>query len=327
MNIPIGAAVAVASLLLPAAAFADTIVVVPGAGNPIQAAFDQAQDGDTIVLTKGSYPGDATLQGKADINVRGSGKPVIDGTLGGDHGLTFDTIAGLGVTGIAFRNFTDDGIRVTDCADVVISKCSFEDIGDIAIEEYACAGFTVTKCRFLTVGAGIMSTETSQDTGTTGIVLTKNALEDVAGRAISVTGPDAIIEGNRILSAGSDGIVVYFGSNARGALVSRNRIDGPGRGISCYGADSVVSKNRVVNCGSTGIELIDTNGGTVEKNAVSGCGGYGFMVQSTGTLIRSNRISESGNKDLGSTFGEGSNTYEENRYETSEFNIFIGSPV
>jgi len=320
-------AVALATLLVPAAAFADTIRVVPGEGNPIQEAFDAAQDGDVILITKGAYPAGASLSGRADITVRGVGKPVIEDTTGEAHGLSFGNVAGLTIQGLVLRNTGYDGLYFDSCSDVAISKCAFEEIGQAAIEDRHSVGFAVARCSVDGAGAGFVLSANQPDPGTSGIVVKRNRFLDTLGTAIDFKGEGAVVMGNRILSIGLGGIVAQSGASTTGALIEGNRVESVQYGISVAGSGHVVARNRVAGCQSDGLTVVSPGGCTVESNVITDCAGYGMRIDSMGNVVRRNRISGSGLKDLGSSVLEENNTYEKNRYETSQFGISEGPPI
>lgn len=119
------------SLLFGFGVFANTITVEPN--NPqktIKKAFEQAKDGDTILIKSGIYR-EGPLYLDKSVTLTGEGFPVIDGEF--EHEIL--TVEGDGVTikGILFKNsgasnFNDiAALKIKNSKNVLIDGCKFED--------------------------------------------------------------------------------------------------------------------------------------------------------------------------------------------------------
>ena len=314
-----------AVLLTSGLAFAETIKVVPGEGTPLQDALDQAQDGDVIVVKKGTYNETLSMVGRSDITIIGKGKPVIDATgLGG--ALYFEAVDGLTVSGLVIRNSSSDGIHTYECSNVVISKCTIEDCLDSGTEDYESDGIVIEKNRIARVAWGV-KVSYNDSTGSTGIRVSKNRMTEVTGVGIQFAGNGAVVEKNRIeIDVGGNqgtGIIVDDSAPWTGAGIRSNRIaaagDGMQDGITLSGGNHELLKNTVLNPRGYGIEVDGDGGNEVEKNTVKGAGISGIWVDSTGNSFSKNKVSGSVDFDLESAVEEAVNTFVKNKFGTTFF--------
>jgi len=313
-------ATGLAVLLGSGVAFAAEILVVPGEGTPLQDAFDQAADGDTIVIKKGVYNESVSMSDRSNITIIGKGKVIIDGGDDGDA-MAFDNINGLTISRITVRNAGDDGIDTSGCQNVLVSKCSFEDCGDSGVEDVTSNGIVIEKCKFTRVSWGV-AISYQNSSGSEGIRISKNTMADVESVGVQFAGNDAVVEKNKMKNVMGDGIVVDSNSSWTGSTIEKNSIAAgadSGDGIVLNGTDHDVLKNKIMNPGGNGIDLSGGGMNYLEKNSIKGAGESGIYLPTANNELVKNKASGSGNRDLESTVDEDQNTFEKNKFKTVIF--------
>lgn len=314
-------AAAAAVLAFAHGALAATIDVRPGPGTPLQDAFDQAANGDTIVIAKGTYRETATLSDRSDITIVGRGRAIVDGG-GEDYVLTFENVDGLTVTGLTVRNAGNDCIATIDCAQVLISRCRLEDAGDSGLEDENSNGLTIERCSISRVDWGI-AVSWNDEAGTQGIRIVKNRIRDVNDVGIEFSGDGAVIEKNVLTAIRGEGIKVDDSGPWTGATIVKNKISshasGSGAGIVLFGSDHTIVKNKLAKTRGHGIDVSGDGGNTLEKNTVLRAEDAGVYLDSTGNTLTKNRALKSGTADLQSTVLESENTFDKNRFPVEDF--------
>jgi parallel beta-helix repeat protein len=231
-------------LALAPLAAADTLSV-PGDFETIQAAVDAAQEGDTIVVKKGVYPGAVSLFQKEQLVLRGKGKPVIDATRLGT-GLTIDDSSDIEVSGFVIQNPLQQGIFVRQSLDVSVRQCT-------VLEGCATAGIGVDQCERV-----LLEKNRIEDTDAVGILLQSG---------IGLGATDSQVLRNQILSVAGSGIAL----TGPGNLIERNLIDdcgGIGILLDSMSENCTVRKNKVLLATLTGLEIISGDGVLIERNTI-----------------------------------------------------------
>ncbi len=176
----------------------------------LEAAFQNAADGDTIVIAAGTYyPQDILKIGDRSLSIRGegSGSTIIDGTRVANKGKDYllgrdDTsevvVDYIGIAGLTVRNYETEGIevgktRTLDLSDVVVRGC--DDGFHIYVYEVDDARATIATC-------------TAYVNGNDGILL---MIENSAYAAVT-------IEGCRSYGNVDDGIQIDIENSAYAAV-------------------------------------------------------------------------------------------------------------
>lgn len=300
---------------------AATINVQPGDGT-IQAAVDQAQDGDTFVLAAGTYTGLTTINGLSNVRFRAKGAVIIDGGEVSIDGFNILNSHRIRFEGITIRNMID-GIEMRDelSSDITIRRCRFENMSDTGIESYGCDGIVVDRCTFVNARYPVYLGEQEAGDGSHDAVVTRNTMTDVGGEGIYLEGNDARISRNKITASGIGRFGVRIEQAYSGCRVERNTATGFNSfGISFPGSGHSVSRNRIVDC-LIGVEVKGTGGHSISRNNVSGSTTAAFRVNSTGNTISRNVATGTleGGFDLLSTVAESENTYSKNKFTTITF--------
>ena len=305
-------------LAAPGRARAATVNVSPADGE-LQAALDAAQDGDVLVLRTGVYHGNFTLSDVSNVTIRGRGKVILDGDDDGDV-LSISGVDGLTIEKITIRNAGDDGIDLQDSSNFTLRKCRVEHCGDSGIEDGNVQGYTVDRCSFLDCSWGLALGYDDDDTDVT---VTRSRFTQISSYGIDLSAAGATIERN-VLSGvtsdpESDGRGIWIRSVCTGVTVTRNQVKRmSGYGISADDNDSEIVSNKVLRCGN-GIEIGGEGGHAVTSNVVTQATDVGFLVTSAGNTLTTNKASKSGTSDLSSTVAEVDNTYDRNKFGSTEF--------
>jgi hypothetical protein len=289
----VAAAAFPAAVLFPAAAFADTIQVVPGEGNPIQDAVDASSDGDTILVGPGTYTSGVVIIGKNNLRIRGG-----MGTLLESTGFYLEVCERVTIDGFQFANATDAqvGIHANACPQLTLKNLRVEGYGDAGILLEACDGARVTKVFVLDgPGAGL------RDVGSEGLVIEKSTFKGNAGWAIDLsTAEEGGSHGSRISRNTVTGPAFGIAADGEDLRVEGNTIDletGPGilLGVNAEAARALVQRNAVDTTGN-GERGIDVEGPLcrVAKNSVTGGAGLGIIVQGNGSRIEGNTVTAGG---------------------------------
>jgi len=285
-------------LALAGTAAAETLKV-PQQYATIAEAAAAANEGDTIVVSKGVYFENVTFN-QPSLRIVGK-KAVIDGAPGTSHGTAF-TVDGGGTTiqGFTFRNgSTQLQINGSDC---VVSKCRFDGPRGTGINAGGASNTTVTDCVVLgpgstgiLLGSGSVSRSSVRQGSAAGIVLFGpgasvdrcTVLLNSSGRAIEVTASPATVTGNRVAGC-AQGIRV----NGDGAQVTGNSISrvGGGVGVQVFGSGALVSANAIVDAAG-GVEVFGDSA-DILGNRVSGFNGeyYGIYVAGDDPAIGGNQV-------------------------------------
>lgn len=301
---------------------AATINVQPGDGT-IQAAVDQAQDGDTIVLAAGTYTGLTTINGLSNVRFRAKGEVIIDGGEVSIDGFNILNSHRLRFEGITIRNVSD-GIEMRDelSSDITIRRCRFENTGDTGIESYGCDGIVVDRCTFVNSRYPVYLGEEDSGDGSHDAVVTRNTMTDVVVEAIYLEGNNARVSRNKITAkSGAGRFGVRIEQAYTGCRIERNTATGFTQfGISLPGSGHSVSRNRIEDC-ATGISVVGTGGHSISRNNVSGSTTAAFRVNSSGNTFSRNVATDTldGGFDLFSDVVESENTYKKNKFTTTTF--------
>jgi parallel beta-helix repeat protein len=316
MRIALAAAALIAAAL-PAAA--ETIHVSPGPGSPIQDAVNSAQNGDVILIGKGTYRENVSVTAFTNLTLQAEGKVTLDGDFeeADDDVLSITSCSGVSVIGIRFRNAGDDGIDSRYCEDLAVRECTFLDAGDCGIEDITSSGFVVEDCVFARCGWGL-AISYNNGTGTSGIEVRDSVFKKMGSYGIDFNGHDAIVENNRFVAA-AEAIKVANGGAWTGALISGNRIAGSATvGINLNGGQHDVVGNTLRGC-FVGIAVRGAGGHTITDNNVRGSTDVGIALESEGNVVTDNTALGSALFDLQSYVPEGVNMFFDNRFRKVAF--------
>jgi len=315
--------IAAAVLALAGTASAATLTVGPNATHTtIASAEAAAVDGDTIVITKGRYYENVTVD-VPNLKIVGKGA-ILDGNVAGTNAdCLLITSAGVTVTGLSFRNGTNH--IESSGGTLTLVKCTFIDSNSHTVNVTGGDGLTMTGCKFYGSGgtsltsagadAVVVQKCTSRATDSSAFTVAnsdnsrfegntiiwvedaygvrvnpgnnakalKNKVTGADEEGVWITGSDAEVAGNTILYV-NDSFGIYVSGTS--PLITKNKITDVGGGIECVGTGAEVTFNKIVDVqGYYGIDL-NADGMVVRGNsaATGTSDASGFYLRSqTGT--------------------------------------------
>lgn len=238
------AALGVLTLMAPLASAATH--KVPQSFPTIQAAVDAAANGDTVLVSKGTYHEGVSLQNKS-IKLLAKGKVTIDGRLNGawlGNCIKVVNAAGSVIDGFTLRHagdgdfggaalaITSTGVRVEDVRVFAASGAGIQAVG---------ADCVFLRCAVNGCNGGI-------DTAGTNVVIDKCKVTSDGARGITVNGANSIVRNCQVKTVED------------------------GYGLRIAGLDVVVEKTSVIDVSDdTGIIVLSENA-TLTKIIVTGVG-------------------------------------------------------
>lgn len=123
------------------------IILVPQARPTIQSAVDYADDGETIVVSQGTYNEDVVIDNLWDLTIVADGDVTIEATGPGDDAVvvTDDSIVALIGLHVTTSGGGDDGIWIENGSDVIIRRCHIGPTNGIGIVTTAGGDLTMTE--------------------------------------------------------------------------------------------------------------------------------------------------------------------------------------
>lgn len=270
----------------------------------IHDALSRARPGFTIVLTEGTYPGDATIQcsGSIDLPIRIASAEETKAVILGGCWYLYD-LSDLIVSGLTFRDAPQGAIsvmgtcernrfehvRFENCGRQRAASCTlfFGGSGGACniVESCDFARSAISSGRGKDPGAmsvGLMISEGDLHEGRliTNIIARRNRFANYDYGILAGTQDDAAnqhghrIEYNVIDNCATEGIMVKCGDT----LVKGNVVTNcPGHAISvAAGEGSIIGDNRIVDCG-LGIRVAG-RGHTVSNNCIIRCCAESILI-------------------------------------------------
>ncbi|GJM23314.1 MAG: hypothetical protein DHS20C15_32290 [Planctomycetota bacterium] len=250
---------------------AQTTLRVPKDFATIQQAVDAAEDGDTIRISKGTYPEYVQIIGLSDLTVIGLGRPVIDGGtvfLGGEvtsGGLLLLNCSNVLIKGLVARNPVNiNGFTVSGCTDVTLQLCRVDrpqtDDGlqitsseGVVVDRFRMQGFKDTFDIEAVAAAGGISILSSKY-----VTVTRARIQDTFNDGIHVdSSTDVVLERCILKRIDNDGIHASSGELETSVLVDRCKLsDLNDDGIQTTGSmtDITVTKTSIKRADNNGVD-------------------------------------------------------------------------
>ena len=297
------------SMGLCATAGAATITV--SKGDDLQAAVDAAADGDTIVVRKGLY-GPIALEGRADLTIKGKGKPVIDASTA-SNGVFLNNCQRIEVSGLVVRDSQVSGIYGEDCDTVGVRKCRVYDSGDEGIQFETCERITID--RNTVDGSEDDGIAVSDGSGSQSnhCVITRNKISHVPDGGIDINGNDNLVANNLVKDTEVAGI--YLNSGERNVIEKNRFLRIAGAGAEIRDGGNTITGNKIIAPTEHGIE-IRSDDNMVSGNSVTKAGQSGVLVRGESNEVTKNKIARSVGPDLQDTSGGDTNTFTGNKAKT-----------
>jgi len=322
---------------------------VPKDFDTVQDAITAAGLDDTVLISKGVYFENLTIDAKTLVTVKAKkgALVIIDaGGLGVPLTIT-NSSSSITVRDIEVRNSNAEGIVVDGGSDVTIRSCKVTNSAQFGISISTTANANVSKCKVSGTGGDGIRLDATVNTlvdrcvvvnaGTdgitvlaTGATIRDNTVRDPGASGVVLsdgTGPavNVLVEGNRIEAAGLDGV----------------RVDDTASFASIFGNDFIDSTRHgaFVESGATNILLVDNHarspnndgfslsapGVQLWKNVAKKAGFDGFRINGDDGHFQANKAKKSG-ADAFSTVGI-DNTLIENVAKKSGVVDFDGDSV
>jgi parallel beta-helix repeat protein len=362
------------AVVLPAQA--GTTKVEPG--ESVQAAIDAAQPGDVVVLKAGVHAGGLTIpEGLDGLTLKGQGNAIVDAAgldtgilvqaddvtltslllrhalaMGvqaeGVSGLTLERLELIGCEGGVFVG--GDGAHVVNC---LLWGCDggIQIEGDDAVVERSevvqdrTGGIQVTGERARVERCRVAVGASNPAIGVTGgqAVVSRNRVEDVSRRTVSVDGDDALVERNVAGGANNEGMHVsgdrahvsrnkvsdvraseegIYVSSTEGAVVERNQLDHClGTGLSLHTGGALIERNTVRDCGVRAVGIyVGGSANVVSKNTVKRCYSTGVSIAGSDNEVLGNRLKDNSDNGLliGGSGSAGGTLVERNRIQGNQ---------
>jgi len=313
----------VALLATAATAFAGTIHV-PKDQPTIQAASDAAVDGDTILISSGTYAKTITISYRQQLVVRAAGKVTIEST--GATGLLVSGCTDVQLIGLRFHGGSGAGVSIATSSFVTLSKCRIEgfdgdgvkadqshhvrldrctvrDIGGVAIGlphdagGSDCAGSLVTHC---------IVSDLRPDSDALRVFGNGSVVEDckLTGAPSAVEFGRASTSGGTLrhdhftatpITIGEDSCVVRDGVfldapmtlNGASVLVQHNTCAADDPPISLLASDGVIDGNhlKLTGNGIAALNVVDATGSRLTGNVIPSSAAEGISIFSSDFLV------------------------------------------
>jgi parallel beta-helix repeat protein len=339
---------------LGATAAADEIRV-PQDQPTIQAAIDAAVANDVVIVSKGFYDENVTIEGRSDLTIQGKGAVVIRST---GTGLFIHASHNIDVTGIAVKGGTN-GIDVFESDDVTIEKFAVSGVTVEGVSANDSTGVRLLNGRISDCGSdGVRFGEFEP---VNSVEITGLKVKHCGSDGMQLHGQDIVVshckvadveddgfeseagagpvrfEDCKVSHAGSDGFLLIAPGSAAVDCVAKScdddafDVEGAGSHLeNCqakgsdsrgFGLDEVdgveVLSCKAIGNGDEGFELVEATNCRVESCVAKKSGDAGFSLTgiSSGNTLTGNKASKSGTFDL-SDSSEGTNTFTDNHFAT-----------
>ena len=238
--------------------------LVPQQHATIQEAIEAAANGDTILVSSGTYAEAVVAKGFTGLVLKAKGKVVID-PPDGFAALTLDGCTDCTVQKVRVTGATD-GIVLQGCTGGQILKCRVDGGSDNGITLEGCTGVLVEKCTLKETGDVGIGVGTLSGTASDNCTVLKCRVFEAGADGIELNGDDNTIEKNLVVGGEDDGIRTVSLSSPTGNTFTSNRVIKPhNHGFRITGVDNELFANRVVKPGSNGIQLSDGSGHVVDS--------------------------------------------------------------
>lgn len=258
---------------------------VPADIETIQLAVDAASDGDTILISPGTYTESVVVNGISGLILRAKGKVIID-TIADAPGLALIDCEDVDVIGLRVIDGSGSGITITGGTLITLERCRVEGVLGDGILASGVASLTLDRCVVEDVGGcGIVAGGLEFTDPCPGAQILKCRVEDEDPLLLGIltAGADVLVDRCRVVWPGGNK-AVQCGGTEGGARVERCRLDGAG--LVLLPDDCVASKTRV-----TGEHVEVFGDGTVlEKLSVTG--GAIFVSGASNVIVRGCRVKQ-----------------------------------
>lgn len=305
------------SMALPCATAVAETHLVPKMHATIQEAVDAAGDGDTILISGGTYPESVVITNKTNLLVKAKGKVVIDPPGSADalvlDGCTGCTLLKLRATDAA------NGIHLIGCDNCSVLKCRVESVEGAGIVLDNCNAAVVEGCLVQDTGGDAFAVGLGAIGPSTDCEVRKNKALGAGDDGFDVSGSGNTLEKNLAVEAAGNGYrTEHTPPSASNSLTKNKSVKSHHNGFDIGGTDNVLTGNKDTQSATNGVALFNGSGHEVHGHkstkpaaagvivsagvsgaTVDGCkivkaGGNGVDVEADGATVTHNKCSSAG---------------------------------
>lgn len=269
-----------------------SILRVPGDYPTIQAAIDAAADGDTIVVSAGTYKETLRILSK-DITLQGEDKEstTINGKYTDKVSVIYISGGKVHISGFTIKNGDRDGVHLLESEGCIITNNIIKDNNSYGIGCYDNSGLTITGN--LVEANGELGILVVRSSGSVANNIIKENKEDGVD---CYDNPSLTIMDNLIEANGEDGLFIVHSS----CSITNNTIKKNGdSGIQCQdSSDVTVTDNSIAVNSGPGLAFFSFFSGSLTGNTLMDNAGGGILLIDVSNV----KISENyfkGNKEDG----------------------------
>src|SRR3989304_4596304 len=275
-----------------------SILRVPGDYPTIQAAIDAAADGDTIVVSAGTYKETLRILSK-DITLQGEDKEstTINGKYTDKVSVIYISGGKVHISGFTIKNGDRDGVHLLESEGCIITNNIIKDNNSYGIGCYDNSGLTITGNLVEANGEeGLLIVHSSCS-------ITNNTIKKNGDSGIQCQdSSDVTVTDNSIAVNSGPGLAFF--SFFSGSLTGNTLMDNAGGGILLIDVSNVkISENYFKGNKEDGIYMSVCNGIEITRNEIidtilSNRYGEGIFAKETTALIKDNIIKSSATDGL-----------------------------
>lgn len=283
------AVVLAASITLPTV-LGDVTIRVPKDQPSIQQAVDAAGDGDTVLISKGTYNEAVVIDNKMNLTIKGKGKVVIDGN-GVLRPITVTDSSGITIEKIRTEDTVDHGMLIKDSDNVTIKGCRCTG-GRNGVRLESNDRVHVEKVKVEVVSSDGIDMDDSGNTlpPNTNCTIVKCKIDRAMDESIELNGTGHMVVNNKATNSGEDGI--FVDDTSSNITIQKNKIIVTGRqGISLQGTDIDVLDNTIKNPMEDGV-FVEEDGNNIDGNKIKNPGEDGVDLHSNDNTVSNNKVTK-----------------------------------
>jgi len=270
--------------------------IVPRDYDTIQEAVDASNDGDKVIVRKGTYAENVVIEDLTDFKIETENKPVIDPN-GVGTAITVIHCRDIKVRNFRIENTGEDGIRVIESVDVQLKNIRVRDCAGTAIKIRGGRTFDIYKARIDGCGEdGIYLGTSEGGEPSRRANVQRCRIENVEGYGVNIDGQIYhSVRKNRIYDCGWG---IFFSVNSESSRADRNRVEDCTTGaISVNGTRNFLRRNNIKRTGGDAILVLGEQC-WIEFNKVKETGRSGFLIAGRDCTLRNNKSKDCGGDGL-----------------------------
>lgn len=223
------------------------IIQVPVDFPTIQLGVNNAQEGDVVLVSNGTYS-EAVIVMTANIRIVSKNKheAVLDGGRALLNGFFLDNISGVEISGFKIQNYSSSGITVDNDESSGFHRLIDNKIKDIGLD-------------------GIRIEESDSN------LVFGNTLMNNDRNGIQILGNSNWVVENEIIENRNEGVIIVLGASNLNNAIINNRISHNGtQGIRTAGQNTLIYKNHIERNNNEGVSIFSGSVSVVANNEIKG---------------------------------------------------------